>query len=64
MVFRDDDGKLHAIRASYSRLKGELRFEADMLGRFVIVAFDYDGEEFSDAFYEALAQQKELQQFS
>ena len=64
VVFHDDDGKLHAIRASYSRLKGELRFEADMLGHFVIVAFDFDGEEFSDAFYEALAQQKELQQFS
>ena len=25
-----------------------------MLGEFTVVAFDFDGEEFSDAFYEAL----------
>ncbi|MBR6352953.1 MAG: hypothetical protein IKS25_02415, partial [Oscillospiraceae bacterium] len=54
VVFRDSDGTLRAFRASYSRLKGELRFETDMLGEFTVVAFDFDGEEFSDAFYEAL----------
>ena len=54
VVFRDKDGKLLAIRASYSRLRGELRFETPLLGEFEIICFDFEGEEFSDAFYEAL----------
>lgn len=53
-VFRNADGTITAARARYSGLKGELRFETDRLGTFVIVAFDFDGEEFSDAFYAAL----------
>ncbi len=53
-VFRNADGTITAARARYSGLNGELRFEADRLGTFVIVAFDFDGEEFSDAFYAAL----------
>ena len=56
VVFRDGSGKLRAIRASYSRLKGEIRFETDRLGEFEIIGFDYQGEgkEFSDDFYLAL----------
>ena len=53
-VFRNADGTITAARARYSGLKGELSFETDRLGTFVIVAFDFDGEEFSDAFYAAL----------
>ena len=53
-VFRNADGTISAARARYSGLKGELSFETDHLGTFVIVAFDFDGEEFSDAFYAAL----------
>ena len=61
-VFRNADGTT-AIRASYSLLKSELRFEADRLGEFIIVAFDFDGVEFSYEFYKALAQLEELKGF-
>lgn len=63
-VFRNADGTITAARARYSDLNGELRFEADRLGTFVIVAFDFDGEEFSDAFYAALEDLPELQDLS
>ena len=63
-VFRNADGTITAARARYSGLNGELRFEADRLGTFVIVAFDFDGEEFSDAFYAALEDLPELQDLS
>ncbi len=53
-VFRASDGTLKAFRVSYSRLKSELSFETDMLGDFTLVAFDFDGVEFSPKFYEAL----------
>ena len=53
-VFRNADGTITAARARYSGMNGELSFETDRLGAFVIVAFDFDGEEFSDAFYAAL----------
>ena len=55
VVFRDAAGKLVAFRANYGQLTGKLHFRTDQLGRFVILAFDFDGEEFSDAFYKALA---------
>ena len=54
-VFRNADGSLTAFRASYDPLSGRLSFDSDRLGEFVIVAFAFDGEEFSPAFYEALA---------
>ena len=60
-VFRNADGTLTALRARYSRVKGELRFEADRLGLFVVVALDCDGEEFSDAFDAALEELPALQ---
>ena len=63
-VFRNADGTITAVRARYSGLKGELSFETDRLGTFVIVAFDFDGEEFSDAFYAALEDLPELQDLS
>ena len=63
-VFRNADGTITAARARYSGLKGELSFETDRLGTFVIVAFDFDGEEFSDAFYAALEDLPELQDLS
>ncbi len=63
-VFRNADGTITAAKARYSGLKGELSFETDRLGAFVIVAFDFDGEEFSDAFYAALEDLPELQDLS
>ena len=61
VVFRNADGTLTALRARYSRVKSELRFEADRLGLFVVVAFDFEGEEFSEAFYAALEELPALQ---
>ena len=63
-VFRNADGSFTAVRARYSRMKGELYFDTDRLGAFVVVAFDYDGEEFSDAFYAALESLPELRLLS
>ena len=54
-VFRDVTGELTAFEARYDPATGTLRFASDVSGRFVVVAFDYDGELFSEAFYEALA---------
>ena len=53
-VFRGSDGKLRAFKASVSVLKGELSFTTDCLGEFIIVSFEFDGQELSEAFYEAL----------
>ena len=59
VVFRDENNKLVAFRASYSNITGLLRFVTDRLGSFMIVGLDFDikeGEEFPEEFYEALAQ--------
>ena len=61
VVFRNEDGTLSAIRATYSDITGLLRFITDRLGTFMVVGFDFDGEEFSEEFYEALAQIPELE---
>lgn len=53
-VFRDANGILRAFRANYDASSGKLSFRSDCLGRFVIIGFDYEGEELSDAFFEAL----------
>ena len=56
VVFRNEDGSLTAIRATYSNITGLLRFLTDRLGTFMVVGFDFDGLEFSEEFYAALAQ--------
>ena len=55
VVFRNEDGTLTAIRATYSNITGLLRFITDRLGTFMVVGFNFDGEEFSEEFYEALS---------
>ena len=55
VVFRDADGALVAFEASYDPAMEKLRFSTDLTGKFVVVAFDYDGELFSEAFYDELA---------
>ena len=66
VVFRDENNKLVAFRATYSNITGLLRFITDRLGTFMIVGFDFDvtdipeGEDFPPEFYEALAQLPEL----
>ena len=54
-VFRDAEGNLRAFLTQYDPAAGILSFSSDMAGKFVIVAFDFDGEPFTEAFYEALA---------
>ena len=61
VVFRNEDGTLTAIRATYSGITGLLRFITDRLGTFMIVGFDFDGEEFSEEFYMLLAELPELE---
>ena len=60
VVFRNTDGTLHAVRARYDAAAGKLIFTADRCGRFVVLAFDYAGEEFSNGFYEELAKTEEV----
>ena len=55
VVFRNADGTYEAIKAEYDPEAGELKFETDRTGKFVIVGLDFDGTEFSPAFYKALA---------
>ena len=55
-VFRNADGSLTAFEASYDPATGELCFDADLAGKFVILAFDFDGEPFTEEFYRALSE--------
>ncbi len=54
-VFRDTDGSLKAFEAHFDPVSGILSFSSDIAGRFVVVAFDFTGEPFSEEFYQALA---------
>ena len=54
-VFRDVDGTLTAFAAQYDPDTGILSFSSHISGKFIIVAFDYDGEPFTEDFYLALA---------
>ena len=54
-VFRDTDGSLKAFEAYFDPATGILSFNSDMAGRFVVVSFDFEGEPFSEEFYQALA---------
>ena len=64
VVFRDENNKLVAFRATYSDTEHLLRFITKRLGEFMVVGFDFDSvefEEFSPEFYEALAKLPELE---
>ena len=54
-VFVDEHGMLVAFEAHYDPETGLLTFEADVAGKFAVVAFEFDGEAFSEEFYKALA---------
>ena len=55
-VFRNADGSLRAIQGRYDPQTNTLRFDSPLVGDFVVVCFSFDGELFTPAFYEALAQ--------
>ena len=64
VVFRDENNKLVAFRATYSDTEHLLRFITKRLGEFMVVGFDFDStefKEFSPEFYEALAKLPELE---
>lgn len=64
VVFRDRSGKLQAFAAHYDAESKELFFETNQLGRFVVVAFLFPGDEFSPGFYTALAKLEEVEKLS
>lgn len=56
VVFIDKDGKsLKAFPATYNTVTGELVFDSSLVGEFVVVQFDYQGELYSKGFYDELA---------
>ena len=62
-VFISNDGSLAAFRSVYDPIRGEISFDTDLLGEFILVSFDYSGVLFSDDFYAALSMLPEVQQF-
>ena len=61
-VFADEDD-LSAYKAEYDPETGEMSFETEQTGYFVIVQFKYEGKPLSEDFYKALAEQKEIKDF-
>ena len=60
VVFRNADGTLTVFEATFDPVTGMLVFSADMAGEFIIVPFEFDGELFSEEFYQALAELAEI----
>lgn len=62
-VFADENDNLTAYSAEYDSETGEISFESEQTGDFVIVQFAYEDEPFTDDFYHALADLEEIQLF-
>ena len=60
VVFRDSEGNLRAFAASYDAASGELVFETELLGEFVLIAMEEPVQAFSPEFYAALAELEEV----
>lgn len=58
-----DDNELTAYKAEYDPETGEVSFETEQTGDFVIVQFKYEDEPFTEEFYKALAELKEIKDF-
>ena len=54
VVFLDKNGNLRAIPAAYNAVTGELAFDSNLVGEFVVVTFNYKGELYSKNFYREL----------
>ena len=61
-VFADDD-ELTAYKAEYDPVTKEISFETEKTGNFVIVQFSYEGKPFTEEFYKALSELKEIKDF-
>ncbi len=53
-VFRNQDGSLTAFPARYDAITGQLVFNSDKLGNFVVVCIDYNGKLYTKEFYDFL----------
>jgi hypothetical protein len=62
-VFTDENGKLTAYSAEYDPETGEITFDAEQTGDFIIVKFAYSDEPFTEDFYRALAELEEIRLF-
>ena len=54
VVFMDKNGNLRAIPAAYNAVTGELVFDSNLVGEFVVVTLNYKGELYSKDFYTEL----------
>ena len=57
------DETLTAVSAAYDEETGKLTFETSQLEEFIVVAFEFDGEEFSPEFYDKLEKTDEAKLF-
>lgn len=57
------DETLMAVSAAYDEENGKLTFETSQAGEFIILAFEFDGEEFSPGFYDELEKTDEAKLF-
>ena len=64
VVFRNSDGSLTAYKAVYDPVSGQLIFTTQRTGEFVVVCLHFEGEEFSDAFYQALKSEDAVKRLS
>ena len=62
-VFADEDEKLTAYSAAYDAETGEVSFESEQTGDFVIVQFAYEDDPFTEDFYRLLADLAEIRLF-
>ncbi|MBR3124006.1 MAG: hypothetical protein IKF42_01035, partial [Mogibacterium sp.] len=62
-VFADENGSLTAYSAEYDPETGEVSFESEQAGDFVIVQFEYGDKPFTEDFYRALADLEEIRLF-
>ncbi len=60
VVFRLPGNKLQAYAAQYDAIQKKLVFDTELLGEFVVIAFESKYEEFSPEFYEELAKVEEV----
>jgi len=58
-----DENELSAYEAEYDPETGEVSFETEQTGYFVIVQFKYPDKPFTEDFYKSLAELKEIKDF-
>lgn len=62
-VFADENGVLTAYEAQYDSETGQVWFDAEQTGDFVIVRLAYEEEPYTEDFYRTLSGLEEIQSF-